>query len=344
MGVTKRSFGTLLDGRKVTCFKITDHNGAEAEVLDYGVTLRTLKVFDKNNSLTDVVLGYDTIEEYINNDGYFGAVIGRFANRIRDGRFVLDGKEYNLAINNGPNHLHGGKVGFNKYIWDSKVLENGVEFSVISPDGDEGYPGTLKVIVTVTLVDSELKLTYRAISDKDTIINLTNHSYFNLNGGKGNVYDYLLTVNADEFTINDGNGLPTGEIISVENTAMDFRVEKAIGEQIGSEDISVNLFGGYDSNYILNSNTAAIVRSLESGITMTVFTDQPGMQFYTANKTSERNGKNGLKYNRHCAFCMETQHYPDSINHPEWPTCILKAGEEFTTYTTYSFSRYGNSK
>ena len=342
MSVTKRLFGRLSDGREVTCFKITDESGTQAEILDYGVAIRTLKVFDKNNNLSDVVLGYDTIEEYVNNDGYFGAVVGRFGNRIRDGKFTLNGKEYTLATNNGPNHLHGGKIGFNKYIWNSKVLENGVEFSILSPDGDEGYPGNLNVTVTVTLVGSELKISYRAVSDEDTIINLTNHTYFNLNDTKGKIYDYLLTVNADSFTINDANGLPTGEIVPGENTAMDFRTEKTIGERIGSEDISVKLFGGYDSNFILSSNTAAVVRCVESGITMTVVTDQPGMQFYTANKTSERNGKNGLKYGRHSGFCMETQHYPDSINHPEWPTCILKAGEEFKSSTTYSFS--ANSK
>ncbi len=338
MSIEKSFFGKLLDGRDVTCFKITDTTGAEAEILDYGVTLRTLKVLNKNNTLTDVVLGYDTIEEYINNDGYFGATVGRFANRIRDGKFTLNGQEYNLATNDGPNHLHGGNIGFDKYIWDSKELENGIEFSIISPDEDEGYPGNLKVTVTITLVNSELKINYCAVSNKDTIINLTNHSYFNLNGGKGTICEHHLTVNADEFTINDANGLPTGEIVSVENTAMDFHTEKTIGERINSDDISVKLFEGYDSNFVLNSNTAAIVRSTDSGIVMTVYTDQPGMQLYTANKTSERKGKNGLRYGKHSAFCMETQHYPDCVNHPEWPTCVLKAGEEFKSYTTYSFS------
>jgi len=337
MSVTKRVFGKTADGRVVTCFKITDKNGLETEILDYGVTIRTLEVLNKNNNLTDVVLGYDTIEEYEQNDGYFGAVVGRFANRIRGGKFTLNDKEYSLALNNGENHLHGGKHGFNKYVWNAKEVENGIEFSITSPDGDEGYPGKLDVTVTVTFINGELTLSYYAISDKDTILNLTNHSYFNLNGN-GNILDHLLTVNAESFTINDSGCLPTGEIVSVKNTAMDFLKERKIGNLIESDDPSVQLCGGYDSNFILSKSPAAIVRSKESGIVMTVTTDQPGMQFYTANKTTKRAGKNGLEYTRRSGFCMETQHFPDSINHPEWPTCILKAGEEFKSFTRYSFS------
>ena len=338
MSVTKRFFGKTTDGREVNSFIIKAADGTEAEILDYGATVRTLKVFDKNNNLTDVVLGYDTIEEYINNDGYFGTTVGRFANRIRAGKFTLGGKEYSLALNNGANHLHGGNIGFNQYIWDAKILDDGIEFSMTSPDGDEGYPGKLDITVTMTLSNGEFKICYHAVSDKDTIVNFTNHSYFNLNGGVGDIHNHLLTVNADGFTINDSGCLPTGEIVSVENTAMDFRTERTIGERVDSDDPSVKLCGGYDSNFVLNGEKAAVVRSLESGIVMTVTTDQPGMQLYTANKTSERNGKNGAKYGKRSAFCMETQHYPDCINHPEWPTCILKAGEEFKSYTTYSFA------
>lgn len=337
MSVTKRYFGTTPDGKEVTCWKITAQNGMQAEILDYGATVRTLIVPDKNGNLVDVVLGYDTLEEYMNNDGYLGATVGRFANRIAKGRFVLNGKEYKLAVNDGENHLHGGDIGFNKYIWDAKEVEDGIEFSIVSPDGDEGYPGTLKLTVTMTLKDSALQLNYHAVSDKDTIVNLTNHSYFNLNG-KGDIHNQLLTINADGFTINDAGCLPTGEIVPVENTAMDFRTERAIGDAADSDQECVSLSGGYDANYVLNGNPAIVARSLDSGIVMTVTTDQPGVQLYTANKTSERNGKNGAKFGRRSGFCLETQHYPDCIHHPEWPTCILKAGEVFNSTTTYAFS------
>lgn len=338
MSVSKYLFGKTSDCRDVTCFKITAENGMTAEILDYGATLRALTAPDKNGNMVDVVLGYDTVEEYETNDGYLGATVGRFANRIRGGKFTLNGKEYSLALNNGENHLHGGNIGFNKYVWNAKELSDGIEFSMTSPDGDEGYPGKLDLTVTVTLKDGALKLDYKAVSDKDTIINLTNHSYFNLNGGKGDIHSHLLTVNSESFTINDEGCLPTGEIVPVENTAMDFRTERSVGERVDSEDPSVKLCGGYDSNFILSGTPAAVIRSVDSGIVMTVTTDQPGMQFYTANQTSERKGKNGAKYSRRSGFCMETQHYPDCINHPEWPSPILKAGEEFTSFTTYSFS------
>lgn len=338
MSITKTYFGKTADGREVNCFKITSDDGIEAEVLDYGVTIRTLIVPDKNNNPVDVVLGYDTIEEYEANDGYFGATVGRFANRIKGGKFTLNGKEYTLALNNGANHLHGGDVGFNKYVWESKVIENGVLFSMTSPDGDEGYPGTLNLEVAVTLKDGAINLNYHAVSDKDTIVNFTNHSYFNLNGGVGDIHGHLLTINADYFMMNDKGGLPTGEVPAVKGTAMDFTTEHAIGDEIESDHPAVVASDGYDNNYVLNSNVAAVVRSKENGIVMTVITDEPGVQLYTGNKTSARNGKNGAKYGRRSALCFETQHFPDCINHPEWPSCILKAGEEFNSTTTYSFN------
>lgn len=338
MSVTKSLFGFLPCGREVYCFKLTSQSGLEAEILDYGATLRTLKVPDKNKKLTDVVLGYDTIDEYVSNDGYFGATVGRFANRIKNGKFTLNGKEYSLATNDGKNHLHGGNTGFDKRVWSSKVLENGVEFSLTSPDGDEGYPGNLNVKVTVTLCDSELNISYFATTDADTILNLTNHSYFNLDGGKGTVFNHLLTINSDSFTVNDFYTLPTGEIESVKDTALDFRSKKRIGQDILSNDETVKFFGGYDTNFILNNPVAAVVQSENSGIVMTVITDQPGMQFYSGNKISFRAGKNRLHYDKHSAFCLETQHFPDSINHPEWPDCVLKKGEEFVSFTKFCFS------
>lgn len=337
--ITKRDFGVTADGRKVTCFKITAENGMEAEVLDYGVTLRTLMVPNKNGELTDVVLGYDTIEEYENNDGYLGATVGRFANRIAKGKFTLNQKEYQLAINNGENHLHGGIKGFSRYVWNAEEIENGIAFSMVSPDGDEGYPGTLTLTVKVILKDNGLTFDYYAVTDKDTILNLTNHTYFNLNG-KGDIHGHYLTINADRFAMNDKGCLPTGELPLVENTAMDFRTEHTIGERVDSDEPCVAYGGGYDNNYCLNGNPGVIARANESGIVMTLTTDQPGVQLYTANQTSERGGKGGVKFGRRHGFCLETQHYPDCINHPEWPTCILRAGEEFRSYTTYTFGIY----
>ena len=336
MSVTRRFFGTTADGREVTCYKITAESGMEAEILDYGATVRTLTVPDKKGNMVDVVMGYDTIEEYEKNDGYLGATVGRFANRIKDGKFSLNGKEYTLALNDGKNHVHGGNVGFNKYIWNAKEIADGVEFSIVSPDGDEGYPGTLNLKTAITLKDGALSFEYTAVSDKDTVINLTNHSYFNLNGG-GSIHGHLLTVNADSFTLNGEGCLPTGEIVPVENTAMDFRTEHTIGERADSDCPSVKLCGGYDSNFCLSGSPAVVARSEESGIVMTVTTDEPGVQLYTSNMTSERRVKGGKTFGRRMAFCLETQHYPDCVNHPEWPSCVIKAGEEHKTKTTYTF-------
>ena len=337
MSVTKRYFGTTADGREVTAYLITAKNGMQAELLDYGATIRTLLVPDKNGKLVDVVLGYDTIEDYEKNDGYLGATIGRVGNRIREGKFTLGGKEYSLAINNGPNHLHGGLKGFDKYVWDAKPMDDKVKFSMVSPDGNEGYPGTLKVSVTLGFEGDGFALVYEATTDKDTPLNLTNHSYFNLNGGGSNS-THLLTLDADSFTINDENCLPTGEIVSVEGTAMDFRTEHAIGERIDSAEPCVALSGGYDSNYVLNSADFARVRSSESGIVMKVATTEPGVQLYSGNFTTKRVGKGGSVIDRRYAICLETQHFPDSINHPEWPSAVLSAGETYNSKTVYTFS------
>lgn len=338
MSITKKLFGTMPDGREIYCRTITSKDGFKAEILDYGATIRSIIVPDKNGDLVDVVLGYDTLGEYFENDGYLGATIGRFGNRIRNSKFTLNGKEYQLAANDGVNHLHGGMVGFDKRVWDVAETENSLVYTLVSPDGEEGYPGTLKTTVAFSWVGDGLQIEYNAVCDKDTIVNLTNHSYFNLNG-KGDIHSHLLTINADTFTINDEQCVPTGEIVNVEGTAMDFRTEKAIGKDADSDEICVKLSGGYDSNYVLNSvSPACIVRSEENGIVMKVTTTEPGVQLYTGNMTSDRIGKNGVKFGRRCAFCLETQHYPDCVNHPEWPSCILKAGEKFNSTTTYSFS------
>ena len=336
MSITKRQFGFTRDGREVTCFIIANGN-LKAEILDYGVTIRSLFVPDKNGKSVDVVLGYDTVQEYEENDGYLGATIGRVGNRIRKGKFILNGENYTLAVNNGPNHLHGGLKGFDKAVWKADEKENSIVFSHFSPDGDEGYPGNLSVTVTVTLEENGISLDYAAETDKDTVINLTNHSYFNLNG-KGDVLEHTLKLNADKFNVGDSDCLPTGEIASVFGTVMDFTKEKTIGFGIDSSEPCVKLSGGYDSNFILSGSPAAVLKSEESGIEMTVLTTEPGVQVYSANFLTPRKGKNGAKYTYRNALCLETQHFPDSIHHEKWPTCILKKGEKFESKTTYCFN------
>ncbi len=335
--ISKKLFGQMPNGKEVYCWTIAEGD-ISADIIDYGATLRSLIVLDKNGNPVDVVLGYDTVEEYIKNDGYIGATVGRFANRICKGRFTLNGKEYKLACNDGPNHLHGGMIGYDKCIWDIKD-ENGVlACYLVSPDGDEGYPGTLKIKVTYAVKDNALKIHYTAVSDKDTIFNPTNHAYFNLDG-KGKINDQYLMINADYFTPNDADCLPTGELKSVDGTSMDFRDFHTISERDDMDEY-VKPYGGYDVNFVLNGNTPACeVYSKNSGIVMTVETTEPGVQLYTGNGTSDRNGKNGAHYGWRSAFCLETQHYPDCINHPEWPSCVLKAGEKFESITIYKFSK-----
>lgn len=337
MKVTKRLFGNLADGTEVHCWTISEKNGIQAEVLDYGATLHKLVVPDKNGNPVDVVLGYDQLEEYLNNRGYLGATIGRFGNRIGKAEFELNGKKYQLAANNGENHLHGGNKGFDKVVWNAEEVEDGVRFSRLSPDGEEGYPGNLKVSVTMSVKNHGLELKYYAVSDQDTIVNLTNHSYFNLNG-MGDVQEQTLQILADQFTINDDGCLPTGELVDVEGTAMDFRTAKAIGKDADLDEPCVKLFGGYDVNFVLKGvNPAMTAHSEKSGITMKVVTDQPGVQLYTANQMAPRVGKYGIHYGHRSAFCLETQHFPDCIHHPEWPSCVLKAGDVFESTTTYAF-------
>lgn len=339
MTIEKKPFGTLADGTAVSCWTLTNENGLQAEILDYGVTVRTIVVPDQNGNMVDVVLGYDTLEEYVANDGYLGATIGRFANRIAHGTFELNGKTYPLYVNNGPHHLHGGKTGFNATVWSSRQEGDAVVFSRLSPDGEEGYPGNLQVSVTVSWQGDGLELRYHAETDQDTILNLTNHSYFNLNGhGSGNVYGHRMQINAESFHMGDETCLPTGEILPVAGTAMDFRTMHPIGDKVDAEEACVKLSNGYDSNYVLSGSPAAVTVGDQTGIVMTTTTNQPGVQLYTANFTSRRPGKNSAEYFPRCAFCLETQHFPDSIHHPDWPTCILRAGETFGSVTTYHFS------
>ena len=337
MQIIKQPFGTLTDGSAVTAWTLVSDDGLRAEILDYGVTIRSLTVPDRDGKPVDVVLGYDTLEEYVQNGGYVGATIGRFANRIGGASFCLNGETYTLAANDGVNHLHGGEKGFDKRIWAAEETETGIRFSLTSPDGEEGYPGTLQVTVTVSWQGTGLELRYHAQTDRDTILNLTNHSYFNLDG-RGTVYDQLLQLGADSFCMGGPGCLPTGELLPVAGTAMDFRTERRIGDAVDSGEPCVKLSGGYDSNFVLSSSPAAVARSEKTGIVMTVTTDQPGMQFYSANFLTPRTGKGGARYGLRSAFCLETQHYPDCIHHPDWPTCILRAGESFDSFTCFEFS------
>ncbi|MBE6787941.1 MAG: galactose mutarotase [Ruminococcaceae bacterium] len=335
MSISKKLFGKMPCGKEVYCWTITNGN-MSADIIDYGATLRSLIVPDKNGNPTDVVLGYDTVEEYINNDGYIGATVGRFANRICKGKFTLNGKEYTLATNDGPNHLHGGNIGYDKMVWDIKDEDGELACYLTSPDGDEGYPGTLEMKVTYALKDGGLSIHYEAASDKDTIFNPTNHAYFNLDG-EGKINEQYLKINADYFTPNDADCLPTGELKAVEGTSMDFKDFHTIAERADMDEY-VKPYGGYDVNFVLNVKSPACeVYSDKNGIVMQVETTEPGVQLYTGNGTSDRLGKNGAQYGWRSAFCLETQHYPDCINHPEWPSCILKAGIKFDSTTVYKF-------
>lgn len=339
--ITKRVFGTLQDGTQVTCWTMVNENGLRADVLDYGVTIQSVIVPDRNGAPVDVVLGYDTIEEYVSGDGYLGATVGRFANRIKNARFQLNGKTYDLCANDGKNHLHGGKRGFSRYVWMGQQVDDTVVFSRLSSDGEENYPGNLTVRVTVGWNGNGLTVTYDAVTDQDTIVNLANHSYFNLNGaGNGTIEGHLLQVNADRYTINDPHCVPTGEVVPVSGSAMDFREMKTIGRDIDRDEPCVRFFQGYDSNFVLSGHPAATAVGDQTGILMRIDTDQPGMQFYTANILTDRQGKHGKRYGFHSGFCLETQHYPDSIHHPQWPTCVLRDGERFHSTTTYTFAAF----
>ena len=338
MEIFKEPFGKLSDGTEVFRWNLINENGLTAKVLDYGATVQSLIVPDKNKNPVDVVLGHDTIEEYVAGDCYLGATIGRVGNRIGEGKFELNGEEYKLFINNGPNHLHGGKKGFDRFVWDSKQEGDFVVFKRTSPDGEEGYPGNLEVSVKMGWKENSFTIEYSAETDKDTVLNLTNHSYFNLNGaGSGNIHNHVLEINAERFTVCDENCLPTGELAPVENTAMDFRKPKTIGKDIENDEPCVKLSRGYDSTFVISGHPFAKATGDLSGITLVADTDQPGVQLYTANFLTDSNGKGGLDCGVRSAFCLETQHFPDSIHHPEWPTVILKKGEKFESFTSYTF-------
>lgn len=345
MAIAKSVFGETSDGEKVYSYLLDNNNGLSAEIITYGGILKNLYVTDNNGNKTDVVLGRDTMEEYLRNDGYLGALIGRHANRIAKGEFELNGEKYNVGINEGHNSLHGGNIGFDKRIWSAKEIdgeEPSLVLSLVSEDGEEGFPGKLNAEVTYTLTkENAIKISYRAKSDKDTVVNLTNHSYFNLAGhSSGTVDEQVLQINSEFYTPNDNECMPTGEVLSVTGTPFDFRVPKPIGQDIDADFEQIEMFGGYDHNFAINGRgyrLAAIAKCIENGISMEVYTDKPAMQLYTSNGLPEGRYKNGAKYGVHQAFCLETQYFPNAMAHSHYPSPILKKDEEYIFTTEYRF-------
>lgn len=344
MEIKRDVFGKTDEGKEVELFTLLNDNGITTKVTSYGAALVSLETPDKNGEIADIVLGFETLEEYIKDRTYQGCTVGRCANRISKGRFVLDGVEYVLAKNDGNNHLHGGVKGFNKMVWDAKPIQKedsvGVKFTYLSKNNEESYPGNLTVTVIYTLTSAdELKIEYEAQTDKKTIVNLTNHSYYNLSGaGTGAILNHELTVNADSYTETNDELLPTGQIKSVRGTDMDFTTPRVIGDRIAS------VKGGYDLNYVLNKEQpaslsfAAKVFEPTSGRIMEVFTTEPGIQFYSSNFLDGLKGKAGNVYNKHEAFCLETQHYPDSPNQLSFPSINLEPGQTYKHLTVHRLS------
>jgi aldose 1-epimerase len=350
--VEQKPYGKMPDGTAVDQFILTNKNGMVVKIITYGGIITEIHVPDKEGNLADVCLGHDSLEGYLAGHPYFGALIGRVGNRIAKGKFTLDGKEYSLFINNGPNSLHGGKEGFDKKVWQvlSRIEEPnnvGLKLRYISKDGEEGYPGTLTTQVTYTLTDSnELKIEYHATTDKATPLNLTNHSYFNLTGAKEDILGHELQLNCDKFTPTDDTLIPTGEIKSVTGTPLDFTKMTPIGARI--KELYDGPGKGYDYNMVLKPdprmgpralpNFCAKVKEPTSGRVMEVSTTEPGVQFYTGNFLEGKDkGKGGVVYQRHWGFCLEAQHFPDSVNHPNFPNAILRPGEVYTQTTVYKF-------
>jgi len=349
LSISKEDYGISLEGMPVKLYTLTNAGGMQVKITDFGGTVVSIVVKDRDGNFDDVVLGYDSLEGYMNDTAYFGGIIGRFCNRIGNARFTLDGVEYILAQNNADNHLHGGIKGFNKVVWDTEEVRGddfvGLTLSYLSPDGEENYPGNLRVKVTYMLTDcDELKIEYRAETDKKTILNLTNHSYFNLAGaGAGNILGHELMLNAERFTPINDRLIPTGELRTVEGTPLDFRQPTAIGARINQEYEQLILGGGYDHNWVLNSSDrpltlAARVYEPTTGRILEVETTQPGIQFYSGNfLDGSATGKGGYIYNHRYGFCLETQHFPDSPNRPEFPLTVLKPGEQYTETTIFRF-------
>jgi len=345
----KKVFGTTADGKTADLYTLKNKSGMQVSITNFGATVVSILAPDKAGKTADVALGYDTLDGYELNKNYLGVLVGRYGNRIAHGKFSIDGTEYTLAKNNGDNSLHGGIKGFNKALWTAKDVSKGgepaVEMKYVSKDGEEGYPGNLSVTVVYTLTNkNELKIDYSATTDKKTVVNLTNHTYFNLAGqGNGDILKQELTINADKFTPTDKNLIPTGELRPVDSTPFDFRKPTAIGARINQDDEQLKLAKGYDHNYVLNGK-AGMLRQVASvsepttGRTMEVWTTEHGMQLYSGNFLDGVRGKGGAVYAFRSGFCLEPSHYPDSPNHPEFPSTVLRPGETFQSTTVHRFS------
>lgn len=347
MGIARREFGKAADGTTVFLYTLTNENGITASFTDLGAIWVSMVVPDRNGVMADVVQGYDTAEAYIGNSAHFGAPIGRNANRIGNASFTLNGEIYTLAQNDGKNNLHSGPNLYHDRVWEVQTEEDElgsqIQFSLFSPDGDQGYPGNAEIHVTYTLTpDNAVMIAYGMTTDADTIANFTNHSYFNLRGhDAGDIESQQVQILADAFTPADAGSIPTGEIRPVEGTPMDFRQMKPIGQDIDAEDEQMILGRGFDHNWVLNRGEelflAAKAYDEQSGRMMEVYTELPGMQFYTANFLNGEKGKNGAIYKRRSSYCFETQYFPDAINKPQFVSPVLKAGDEYHTMTVYQF-------
>ena len=348
----KKPFGQLSDGQAIDLYTLTNAHGMQVAITNYGAAIVSIKVPGRQGKMDDVALGYDTLDGYVSDKAFLGATVGRYGNRIGHAKFTLGGTEYNLAKNNGENTLHGGKVGFNKKVWQAREVPSGgeqsLELSYVSKDGEEGYPGTLRASVTFTLPNDRnaLIIDYRATTDKTTVVNLTNHTYFNLSGeGHGDILKYQLELDASHFTPVDQTLIPTGEILATKGTPLDFSKPVEIGARINDNDPQLKFGKGYDHNYVLDRNgkpgliEAAEVFDPQSGRVLQVYTTEPGIQFYTGNfLQGEEHGKGGKVYTYRSAFCLETQHFPDSPNKPSFPSTELKPGQEYRSTTEFRFS------
>lgn len=346
---SKTAFQQMIDGKQTGLYILKNKNNMQAAITNYGGRLVSLSVPDKDNKLVDVSVGFDSVQQYqVSTEPYFGATIGRYGNRIAKGKFTLDGKQYSLFTNNGPNTLHGGKKGFQNVVWDAKQIGDSVlELTYLSKDMEEGFPGNLKVKVAYRLTDNnEWRIDYEATTDKKTVINLTNHAFFNLNGaGSGSINNHLLFINADNYTPVDSTLIPTGKIEPVANTPFDFRKPVAIGKNVNANDEQLNNGKGYDHNFVLNKNItaglnhAATVIADKTNIRMDVFTQEPGLQFYGGNFMQSKNAiRGGGKDDFRTAFCLETQHFPDSPNQPVFPSTVLEPGKTYLSSSVYKFS------
>jgi aldose 1-epimerase len=342
--VRKQPFGETSDGTAVDLYTLADGK-VEVRITNYGGIIVSLRTPGRDGKIEDIVLGYDSFEGYRANPAYFGAIIGRYANRIAHGKFELNGKTYSIPKNNGDNALHGGIRGFNKVVWTAQEIKDGIELSYVSPDGDQGFPGTLSTTVRYTLDDAALRIEYSATTDKDTVLNLTNHSYFNLAGqGKGEVLGHVAKIDAAKFTPVDASLIPTGEMKPVKGTPFDFRTPHAIGERIDANNEQLKLGLGYDHNFVLDHPEGQLAEAAEvyeptTGRILKVLTTEPGVQLYTGNHLDGSiTGKQGIVYRPRFAFCLETQHFPDSPNHPSFPSTELKPGQKFHSVTVFQFS------